>query len=268
MGTAGPGEVRDRMGKDVIGRSFPITPGRRLVRGLMEIGMTVPTIIIEREMRLGAIVEIRRRLSSAPSWIAIFSRAFALAGRVHPELRRAYIRWPIARIYEHPETIASVMLEKEFRGEFVVVNGLLRNPDRNDLDDLNATLRRWRDEPAWENAGVRRALRTGMLPGPLSRFILWQTFHVSGAMRARRVGTFGITSLGQEGAHVLRAICPLSYYLTFGPIGEDGRVRVQLHADHRVIDGMMVARSLATMERELLGSILTELAPTPRAAAA
>ena len=53
----------------------------------------------------------RSRLQNRPSWIALFTRAYALVAREMPELRRYYQKFPWPHLYEFPYSIASVAIE-------------------------------------------------------------------------------------------------------------------------------------------------------------
>jgi hypothetical protein len=87
----------------------------------------------------------------------------------------------------------------------------------------------------------------------------WSTLNVSGFKRAKRFGTFGLTSYGALGAESLHPISPLTTTLTFGPISPTGEVVVKLIYDHRVLDGAYIARRLRDIETNLNGAILDEL---------
>ena len=67
------------------------------------------------------------------------------------------------------------------------------------------------------------------------------TLNLSGFKRAKRLGTFTISSLGNLGVEQHHPISPLTTYLTFGPISASGEVNVKIIYDHRVMDGRTVA---------------------------
>ncbi len=96
-------------------------------------------------------------------------------------------------------------------------------------------------------------------PAPIRRFLWWSTLAVSGPKRAKRFGTFGLSTYGSLGAESLHPISPLTTTLTYGPIDDNGRVCVKLIYDHRVLDGAFIARRLAEIEDTLNGAILDEL---------
>jgi hypothetical protein len=102
-------------------------------------------------------------------------------------------------------------------------------------------------------------MRIAKLPTALRRFIFWSTLSLSGPKRAKRFGTFMISSLGQYGVEQMHPIAPVTTYLTFGPIAANGDVSATCVYDHRVMDGGTVARALAELGPTLNGPIRDEL---------
>jgi hypothetical protein len=47
--------------------------------------------------------------------------------------------------------------------------------------------------------------------------------------------------------------------LTFGPLDQNGRMKVTLVYDHRLMDGSFIADRLLDLETQLTGAVLTEL---------
>jgi hypothetical protein len=102
-------------------------------------------------------------------------------------------------------------------------------------------------------------LTIARLPGPVRRFLWWQSLEWSGPKRAKRLGTFGFSAYAGLGAASLHPLSPLTTTLNYGVIAADGGVDVRLVYDHRVLDGATVARALATLEQVLHEDVLTEL---------
>jgi hypothetical protein len=219
----------------------------------------VPLIPVARTMQLADVTEARRLAQPRPSWTAVFMKAYAIVCQREPLLRQAYIRWPWPHLYEHPCTICAIPVEREHRGERILLATQIRGPDGQRLAQLERHLEKYKTT-AVENIGYfRMALRLGRMPRPVRRFLWWRTLHVSGFKRAKRLGTFSISSYGQLGAEQIRPIGPLTTLLTFGPIAPTGEVVVKIVYDHRVLDGGNVARYLAALEQSLSGEILSEL---------
>ncbi|NBX23529.1 MAG: hypothetical protein EBR52_05365, partial [Microbacteriaceae bacterium] len=106
----------------------------------------------------------------------------------------------------------------------------------------------------------KRQLQLEMVPGPLRRTILRWNMNSCSPKRAARIGTFSLSTLAGLGAsnRFHPTICTTS--LSYAPLEADGRCLVTLIADHRVLDGAVVARALARLEETLRRDIAAELA--------
>jgi hypothetical protein len=198
-----------------------------------------------------------------PSWQVLFMKAYSLVAANHPPLRRALLRFPWPRLYEHPWTNCALALERSYQGEHVVFVGLFRAPEQQTISELQGALTWYKHEPLEQVGVYRRALQVSRVPRPIRRFLWWSTLNVSGFKRAKRFGTFGLSSYGSLGAESLHPISPLTTTLTFGPISSAGDVVIKLIYDHRVLDGAYVARRLGDIETTLTGAILDELRSQP-----
>ena len=209
------------------GRRVPLSAPRRFVIDLVHFARKVPSVPVSRVVDVGALRGPRAAHPSRPSWQVLFMKAFALVAAEHPSLRRALLSFPGDHLYEHPQSICA--------------------------------LAHYKRQPLADVGYFRQAMRFSRVPRPLRRLMWWLTLNVSGFKRAKRFGTFGVTSYGALGSESLHPISPLTCTLTFGPIDPAGRVNVKLIYDHRVMDGAFVARRLADIESILRGSILEEL---------
>ena len=239
------------------GRYFPLSLPRRWISDLLHFARQVPTVPVERTMELSEVMKVRARVGvSLP---ALFLRAFGLASRKHPELRRAYLRYPWARCYEHPYSVASVALERQFQGEPAVFFGQIIGPENHALKGIDNHLKRYKSDPI-ETIGIfRRVITVAKFPTFLRRFGWWISLHWFGEKRAKRLGTFGLSVYSSLGASSTHPLSPLSYLMNYGVMNERGQITVRLIYDHRIVDGAVVARALATMEALLTGPILDEL---------
>jgi hypothetical protein len=220
----------------------------------------VPSLPLARNMTIRGLVEARRRAELPVTWLAVFIRAYALTAQVHPELRRAYLRYPYPRFYEHPQTVCTVPVEREVEGERVILGAKLRGPENMSLPVITRHLRRWRETPVLELSDFRQILRMGRAPGLWLRFAFWQTLHFSGVKRAKRFGTCIVSSLGKYGVRQIHPLTPLTTYFSAGPVSARGRVEVRCIYDHRVMDDGHVCRALVTLEDILNTTLRRELA--------
>ncbi len=241
------------------GHSVSLTAPRRFIIDLLHFAKRVPSVPVSREMDVRAVVSARASHPTRPSWALIFMKAYALVCEKNPPLRRALVTFPWARLYEHPISVCALALEREYQGEEGIFVGLFRGPEVPSLVRLQEPLDWYRKTPLHEIGFYRQALRVSRLPWPARWLLWWSTLNVSGFKRAKRFGTFGLSSYGSLGAESLHPISPLTTTLTYGPIDANGRICVKLIYDHRVLDGAYVARRLQDLEETLNGVILEEL---------
>lgn len=247
-------------------RWLPLSPYRKLVIEMLHHARQVPSIPVARAMHLRELVRGRELLPNRPSWTAIFIRAYSLVAREFAELRRAYIPWPVPHLYEHPFSIASVVVERQIGSEVVLLAAKISRPEDCSLVEIQHHLERFKQAPPEQVSEFRQLRRLGHMPGWLRRFFFWQTLNWSGRKRAKRFGTFLVSSYGSLGAEQIHPICPLTTLLTFGPISPEGDVIVKIVYDHRVTDGRRIAAALARLEEQLRTTLLTELECKCRAA--
>jgi len=241
------------------GRTLPLTAPRRLICDLLHFARGVPSVPVQRRMNVADLVEARGRAAHRISWCAIFTKAFARTAVQTPELRRAYLAFPWAHLYEHPCSIASVAVERLYRGENAVFFAHLQSPETKTLQALDEKLRQYKTEPVENLTLFRRALAIGRLPGWLRRPGWWWLLNARGPWRSAVAGTFGVSVYAGLGAESLHPLSPLTTTLNYGVIQGDGGVTVRITYDHRVMDGPTVARALALLEDILHHDVLTEL---------
>lgn len=241
------------------GASVPLTGPRRFVIDLVHFAHQVPSVPVSRWMNVAPLVGPRQDHPARPSWSVLFMKAYALVCAENPPLRRALLNFPWPRLYEHPQSTCALALERVYSGEEGIFVGLFRAPEAQSLGQLHEALLWYKRQPLDQVGIFRQALRISKAPTPIRRWLWWSTLHLSGYKRAKRFGTFGLSSYGSLGAESMHPISPLTTTLTYGPISDTGTVCVKLIYDHRVLDGAYVARRLADLEARLTGSILDEL---------
>jgi hypothetical protein len=241
------------------GRNLPLTGPRRFVIDLVHFARQIPSTPVSRPMDVSALTVPRDTHPARPSWAVLFMKAYALVGADHPPLRRALLEFPWPRLYEHPWMNCALAIERSIQEEQGVFVALFRAPEQQTLGQLQEALAVYKSQPV-EDVGVyRRAMCVSRGPTLVRRLLWWSTLHISGYKRAKRFGTFGLTSYGALGAESLHPISPLTTTMTYGPISPAGEVIVKLIYDHRVLDGAYIARRLRDIEDTLHGPILDEL---------
>ncbi len=241
------------------GKRLALSPARRFIADLTSAAQRVPLCTLERTMNLGWLAETRRHLAQPPGWCALFTKAYALTARRRPELRRAYLPWPWPHLYEHPDNVASIAIERQLGSEKAVLFAHIRNPETQSLDAIEAHLRHFKEEPIENISMFRRILKLSRWPWPVRRLMWWFGLNVSGSRRARHLGTFGVSVIASLGASSVHLLTPISTALNYGPLAPDGTLTVRLTYDHRMLDGGEGARALADVEDILCGELLEEV---------
>jgi hypothetical protein len=249
------------------GRTLPLSIPRRFIGDMVHYARRIPTIPVARVINVGELAQPRQVHSVRPSWSVLFMKAYALVAAEHPPLRRALLTFPWCRLYEHSISLCSLAVERKFQGEEGIFVGLFRAPEKQSLQELQRALAFYKTQPLESIGFFRQELRICAAPWFIRRLLWWSTLNVGGAKRAKRLGTFGLTTYGSLGAEQIHPISPLTTTLTFGPIDDEGQVCLKLIYDHRVLDGAYVARRLGDIERALHGPILSELKADSREAA-
>ncbi len=253
---------------DRSGRWVPMSPSRRFIADLMHFAQKVPLHTMQRTMRLAPAATARARCSPRLGWCALFLKAYGIVAAARPQLRWAYLPWPWPHFYEHPESIASITVERRVGDEDAVFMAHIRGPQNQTLAALQGHLRHFKTAPVEQISLFRRILKTSRLPRPLRRLLWWFGLNMSGDRRARHIGTWGVSVTAGLGAVGLKPLSPLTTNLAYGIVGEDGAVDVSITYDHRVLDAGTIGRALADMEAALHGPILAELHGMAPAAAA
>lgn len=243
----------------VSGHRVGLSVPRRFVCDLMRASRHAPIITFERRMELGEVAVARKKRADPPAWALLFAKAYAAVAAGTPALRRAYLPAPWPHLWEADESVASVAVEREYRGEPGVFFGFFKAPDKQPLAQMAAELRAWKTVPVEEVPAFRRQVRYARLPLPARRFLWWYANVWSGRIKAKNFGTFGVSLTGASGATARNLIGPLAVALNTGVLRPDGALDVRLNFDHRVMDGMTAARALADMEAYLRRDLVAEL---------
>ena len=239
-----------------IGLSLP----RRQIVDLMHFAKKVPSIPVQRRMQLGRLLSARQAVNPRPSWVLLMAKAFSIVAADMPRLRQGFVTFPWPHLYEHPVSIATIAIEREFRGEEAVFFPKFFAPDQQSFSTLDSYLRYFRNQAIEEIDEFKLGLFVSRLWRPVRRMMWWYALNVFGDVRARVFGTFSVSSYSGLGAESLHPISPTTCLLNFGGIDSDGAVDVRIIYDHRVLDGAVVARAMSSIEEALNDRIANELA--------
>jgi hypothetical protein len=238
-------------------RWAPISLNRRLVLDGLYFARRVPIYPAEKKFDLAEIAELRKQAIPRISWAALFVKAYALAAKQHAPLRRTYIRWPWPHFVEEPHSTAMVVVNRQYMGEDRICWGRLSQPEARPLVHLQRHLNEYQNDPVEQI--FRKQVTLSRLPTAMRRLLYWLNQNFGGAKRAKRLGTFTMSTLAGQGVLNRMHQTFLTTSLTYGPVDEQGRALVTLLCDHRVVDGIVAARALTDLEAALCGPIAAEL---------
>jgi hypothetical protein len=239
-------------------RYLPISYNRALVLDGLHFARQVPLFPVERTFDLREVSRLRSNQARRISWSILFLKAYAIVARDYSPLRQAYLSWPWPCLIEAPHSVGMIALNRECHGEDRICWGRFDEPENQRLTVLQRELERYQSSPVDEV--FTRQVRLSRMPGWLRRGLLWWNLYFAGSRRARRLGTFSLSTLAGHGALNRGHPTFLTSSLTYGPLDERGQCVVTLLCDHRVIDGVMAARALGDLQATLCGPITAELA--------
>jgi len=245
------------------GRRISLSLPRRQIGDLLHFARKVPSVPVQRRMKLGPLLKARHHCNPRPKWVMLLACGFSHLAAEMPRLRQSYMAFPRPHIYEHSESIATIAVERVYRGEEAVFFPKFYAPDKQPLATLEAHMRYFKDAPVEMIDEFKLGLNVSRLWRPIRRSIWWMALNMSGDIRARAFGTFGISVYSGLGAESLHPISPLTSLLNFGRIDAEGNVDIRLVYDHRVLDGARIARKLKRLEEILNDEVAGDLDAQP-----
>lgn len=239
--------------------------GRGAVNDVAVLGRAIPLFPVDREMRLAVVADARDAAPKRIGWAACFLKAYATVARDLPLLRSWLVRGLVSRLATSSQSVATLAINRtDEHGADRLFFARLAAPDTLPLTAIQAFIDHHSTAPVDEI--FRRQLELEMVPGWLRRTILRWNMNSRSPKRPGRIGTFSMSSLAgfSAGNHFHPTLCTTS--LCQGPLDDAGRCRVTLIADHRVLDGAVVAKGLQRLEEVLVREIAAELRSLPAAA--
>lgn len=216
-------------------------------------------------INVAPVLAARAEQQQAIGWTAIWMKALALVSRRRPELRTAYLPFPWARLYEHPEFICTVVFERTWQGASALFFEKFAAADNQPLQDIDISLRKLRQVPVESVGSFRRLIRFSRAP-VLVRRLLWSIgLNWSGPFRVRHMGGFCILNPFPTSGTITQTAVPASLMLYYGLVAPNGEAQVDAFYDHRVMDGIELYRILRDVEATMNRDIVAELKQTAQA---
>jgi hypothetical protein len=237
-----------------VGRYLSLSLPGRLADDLIAFARAAPVQTVRRCMNLTPLRAARTAARPRPGWAALWIKAFALVSVRRPALRRVFLPFPWARVYEHPEPLAAVAVEHPYGDANVWDLVPLTDPSRLSVSEIDRLLRRWQGQAADDGALARLA----KLPRLLRRFVWWSRLQRSGPARVRTLGTFAISAADHSWGEspVWSSLTPT---LSRGGHSPEGLIYIRLSFDPRAIDARTARWALMDLEQVMNGEIVNEL---------
>jgi hypothetical protein len=239
------------------GKPVPLSLGRRLIVEHCHFSSLTQKGVFTKKLGIAPLLNALANNPAKPPLTVVFLKAFALIANTMPELRRTYIKLPWPQLHELDYSIGMLPITREMDGEEVVLMAQFRDPAQESFADLASSLAYQKTSPIRSVKNFNRALKFVALPWPLRRIAFWIGLN-SARHKPKFFGTFAVSSVGT--AEIVYAIHPLTTLISYGLIDKtNNTIDVTFSFDHRVFDGMTVARAYDGLEAVLNGAIAEEI---------
>ncbi len=210
-------------------------------------------------MNIAPLMAARRAARARISRTAFLTKALALVARNRAEMRQSYIPFPAAHLHQSPISVATIMVERGWRGESGLFFEQIQAPEDLSLAAIEGLCRAMRRSPVESVEGFRRLIRVTRMPLPIRRSLWRLALHGSGQLHARYFGTYSIGAISAPRTEVMQAPTPITMSVFHGYLEPNGDMPLQILVDHRVIDGMALVRIARELEAVLNEQFAAEL---------
>jgi hypothetical protein len=219
-------------------------------------------------MNIAPLAEALRATRSPIDRTALLAKALGLVARDRPEMRQCYMPLPVGHLYQHPNSVATIAVERDWRGEPAVFLDQIEAPEDRPLAEIDALYRAMQQAPLESIGGFRRLIRITRMPLAIRRGFWHFGLYGSGYLHSRYFGTFSISTMPVPRTEYMQTTTPLTMSVIYGFLEPNGDMPLQILVDHRVIDGMnlfRIARELEVALNERIAGELLQGMPAARA---
>jgi hypothetical protein len=240
-------------------RSSSVPLQRRWVSDIMHFGKKSHCVGCKWVINVAPTAAARKSRNPPVSWVAIWVRTIALAGQKWPELRMCYLPYPWPRMYLHPFTVATFVVERQWNGVPAVFFDTLKNPETLSITAIEQNFRGLREFPVESIGAFRRLIRISKLPFLLRRCLWSIGFYWSGRLRTKYLGSFSVNFIRAPRFSVAQTVTPISFSLWFSLVDPNGDMTAHLLWDHRLLDAMTADLLVHDLEAIMNGAVAAEL---------
>lgn len=237
------------------GKRIPLSPSRIFVVDYLRYSSGVPSQPLMRMCDVSQVMKVRSAIPERIGWAAILIKSYAIVAERMPELRCLYRSWPSPHLYDPCRQICRMAVNRTIDGEQILKFFRMQNPQQYPLAEIQAAI------TAAQTGPVRVSFRNllARMPTFVRRMVWWVALNTSGARLSSIIGTFGLTTVAALGATSVHPPTLGNIVLTSGPIDENGMMQLTIVYDHRVHDGVTIARALRELEIVMNHDVASEL---------
>lgn len=243
-----------------MGHRLPFSNGRRLVDDVIRVATKMPMATFKSQWDVAQIAKLRRMAKPRISWNVLMMKAHAAVAQQMPELRRTYVRFPWAHLYEHHQNVCMMTIGREHNGEERLFFARFNEPDNESLIELQEQYDKYRKAPIEEIKQFRHQIAFAKMPALVRRFAWWALFNVWPQKRASHMGTFGMSISGHRNAHALCLLGSNTTVLGTDPNPRGGVANMLLTFDHQILDGVPAIEAFSRIHTMLVTAVAKELA--------
>ncbi len=183
----------------VRGRLLRLSLARRMIGDFLTVSQPIPLAHGERRIDIRPLREAVSLARPRPNWLPLFFKAYASVSSARPVLRRLYVRRPWAHLYEHPQTVGSVVISRVVEGDDALLYLPISNPENRSIAELDNLLKEAREKPLQEIPAFRRQIGLSRLPYPIRRLTYGLGMDWLPRMRRALAGHLWHECAGQHG---------------------------------------------------------------------
>lgn len=243
-----------------MGHRLALSNGRRLVDDVIHISNQMPMAAFSSDWDVAQIAKLRRMTTPKISWNVLMMKAHAIVCQQQPELRRCYVRFPWAHLYQHHQNVCMMTIGREHNNETRLFFARFNEPDNESLVELQEQYDKYRKAPIEKIKQFRHQITFAKFPQFIRRFGWWVLFNLWPQKRASHMGTFGMSISGYKGARANGHLGFNATILGTDPTPRKGNAHMVLTFDHQILDGVPATEVFKESHRMLVTAVAKELA--------
>src|SRR5579862_5900706 len=140
-------------------RYIPLSPSRLLMRDAGHYSRPCYAAGMNVTLNVSPLAKERRRHRPPTGWTALLVKAVALVGCRTPSLRQVFMPLPWPHLYQHPRSVATIVVERGWEGDAQVFFDQVQGPEELSLAEIDLSIRGMKFRPVESVGAFRRMIR-------------------------------------------------------------------------------------------------------------